>query len=496
MATIDGPRGNDPLNAQPVRPRGQPQAPALPAAPSAPAGDRSALSRRLPRAKSPQQAIASYGGTLSAEQFNATFAKQGGGTETAGTEIAEAGHDLAKAGHSAVSQKAGAATPVASAVDVTTMGQGMQTFSHNMHLLLHNPESAVRWAQKVEAMIKAEEEGANKAVRDFAVHHLLRAKAFFARGNTAPVQVPQEPNAQLYLPGLEPTEEEAAASAAAETEAPASEAPTAEAVASKVAADGKQLKLNLEKPFGDMTKLGKLAGGAAGVVSALALPAQVTEAVDGWRSLAHGDVDEETVEEATKGSIGTVASVGGLAEGVGVGLKVAGAADHVLEPLEAVSKVAGPAGGALAIAQGGFDLYDGFKEGKMELKWEGAAEVAGGGLLVASVACPPLAIAGGAVLLGTAIVKNRANILKGGKAILKGQLKGAKDVAGGYVAAGKDAAHAARQAGHDLAHGHLLDAAADAGRGAGHAVADVAAGTLRGVEDAAKGAWKGLTDIF
>ncbi|HEY9720438.1 MAG TPA: hypothetical protein V6D47_00380 [Oscillatoriaceae cyanobacterium] len=396
--------------------------------------------------------------------------------------------------------------------------------SESAHMMFHHPESALGLAHKIETFLKDDKDGANKATREFLSQQLGKAKTGLASlkgagaigdgpppddlsgerptetaspatdANATPGETPAQPGntapeaTAVPAEGASPSE---APKAAPENEAPA-EAPAGESPAQTPETAAPEA----EEPFGNLTKLGKAAGVAGGLVGVAALPAQFHEAVGGISDLIHGKVDEESIKAATTGTLGTTAAVGGIAEGTGVVLKSAGLASGALPALESISKVAGPAGGAVAAIQGGFDLYDGIKNGKPEQAIEGGAEVVGGGLVVAGAAFPPLAIAGGAILLGTAIYKDRKAFIQAGK-----------DVVGGFVNAGKDEVQALGdavhdgvssvvKAGSDLSHGNVVGAAVDVGKGAVNTAVDVGKGVVHGAEDVAKGIGHAVSSVF
>ncbi|HEY9722732.1 MAG TPA: hypothetical protein V6D47_12025 [Oscillatoriaceae cyanobacterium] len=516
MSTIDGPRGSGRLTVQPLTPKTAPNASQTtqPEKGLPTPADRKAIATSAPSATARRTAeLAHYDGQVDSSQFNALF---DGDSPFPGTEPTGGGLPTAmdKAGDSKLSKGAGNLVPGLGVVpDANLLGQTVHDMSNQAHLLFHDPESTIKLAHKIQHFFATEEEGAEKAVREFVSGQFGKVRGLF--GGAAPAVAAEEPalakplvapeGEQLYLPGMEP-EEPAAASPVGEGEPTAAASATAdESVAAEASGEGEQLTLPGMEEEGapKMTTLGKFAGGAAGIVGALALPSLVDEAYHGWSAIAHGDVNEETVQATVKGTAGSVAAVGGIAEGGAAAAETFGVAEGAVPALEAIGKVAGPAGGVVAVAQGVFDLHDGYEKHNTEQMVEGGAEMVGGGLMVASVACPPLAIAGGAILLGTAIYKNRAKIVAAGKnavagaeIIGKAQVQGAVDVGRGFVDGAKDLGRSYAQAGSDLVHGHVLTAVGDVAKGEVHAAVDVAKGAVKGVEDIGSGIAHGVAKVF
>lgn len=218
-----------------------------------------------------------------------------------------------------------------------------------------------------------------------------------------------------------------------------------------------------------LTMVGAGIGGAMSVASGVQMLRQ-GKLVDGSLTIAQGALNSAAGAAFTINSIGTAS-----------------------EALQTFGKAAGPLGAAAGIVGGGMQVYDALSKNPPDYKSAalGATNAVASGMLLAP---PPADIAGGAILIGTALYQNVKPVhelvdgaIGGAVEAGKGVVEGVADLASGEVRAGKDFVHGVAHAGHDLAHGHLLAAARDFAHGTAHAAEDVGKGAVQAAKDVAHG---------
>jgi hypothetical protein len=185
----------------------------------------------------------------------------------------------------------------------------------------------------------------------------------------------------------------------------------------------------------------------------------------------------QTTEQAVDAGVRGVGALAGTTSGVAA----TGAAFSPLSSARALKlgRVAGVAGGVAALADGGLDIYQGYRDGDKGQMGRGGLKAIAGGMMIGGsmTGAAPVAVAGAVLYGGVVLYENREVIGKVAAEVGGAVVDGAK-VVGGAVA------DSARAVGGAVVDG--AEAVADGARAVGGAVADGARAVGGAVSDGAR----------